>query len=489
MGASTILVLPLRAVLDPSLNWGDPRTLSSLLFNLSRAQYVGADLGWNPLVWARQGWVFFKTAFMEFPGWMFPALGAAIWGWRRDRNLTAALLALWVGLGLSICLYLNLGSEKEYLIQAYALPAHVLTLVLAGWGIALALERLPGKGASFRVGILVFLVAVGVTLAASRFSDLRRDRYLYDHDYALDVMKGVPRDALLYCRGDGMVFPTWFFQYVQERRTDLVAVGVDGLPMEWVRRHLMKEHPGLRVPMPTWKVGNESVPSLSRSIALENRDRALYLSYNRVTDNSFPDAKLLPYGLAPHAALPPESPVFDEARTKYLWAVMRLRGTDGPVDRFTRENLLKDYAIHRNALGVFYEDLADRMKAGTTGGRPATPEEILGVYGECLQNFQWARDYYPTDWEFSFNVGNALYNLGRKGEATREYNRASLINPDGVDIFYNWGVASFESKDYFTASKMFQKVLEMDPSRKSAQEGLDYLKTIGFLQDPGVSQP
>lgn len=482
VGAAVTLTLPLRAVADPALNWGDPRNLSSLFFNLRRAQYMGAELGWNVFSWLRQGWVFLRVAFLEFPGLMILSVGGFCVGWRRDRKVALALLALWAGLGVSACLYLNLGADRDYLIASYSIPVQVVLLIFAAWAVVGALEKRPGESRDLRRKVFAFLALFAGTLAAFQFIHSRRDRYLYDYDYALDAVKAVPREGMLYCRGDGLVFPVWYFQHVEGLRKDLVAVGVDGLPMEWVRRHLMKDHPGLKVPMPTWNIGNESIPALARSIALDNRNHDLYLSYNRVTDASFPEAQIIPYGLAPRAVLPPDAVAFDEPRADDLWAVMRFRGTDGPVDEFTRANLLKDYAIHRNALGVFYEDLADRMKVGIPGRKPATPEDFQRVYGKCLEHFQWARDYYPTDWEFPFNVGNALYNLGRKAEAGSEYRRASELNPNGVDIYYNWSVAAFESKDYFTAVKLFQKVLDLDPGRQGAKDGLDYLKKIGFLK-------
>lgn len=489
LGGSTVLVLPIRAMADPALNWGDPKTLSNFLFNFRRAQYVGADLGFNPLVWARQGWVFLKTAFLEFPGLSLLAVAGAWLGWRQNRKLTVGLLGIWGGMGLSICLYLNLGMERDYLITVYALPTQLLVLVLAGWALASLMRLRAEKGFATKKFTVLFLVLLAVTMAGLQFSKSRRDRYFFDYDYALDTMKGVTKGSLLYCRGDGLVFPSWYFQQVEKKRLDLVAVGVDGLPMEWVRRHLAAEHPGLKVPMPTWNVGNESIPTLARSIAVENRDRELFLSYNRVTDGSFPETKILPCGLSSRAVLPPEEASFDESKAKYLWAVMRLRGRDGPVDSFTSENLLKDYAIQRNSLGVYYEDLADRMKEGIPGQKPATAEDFQRVYGACLESFQWARDYFPTDWEFPFNVGNALYNLGRKPEAALEYRKASELNPEAVDVFFNWSVAVFESKDYFEASRLFQKVLEMDPNRQGAKDGLDYLKKIGFLKSPTPTQP
>jgi tetratricopeptide (TPR) repeat protein len=124
------------------------------------------------------------------------------------------------------------------------------------------------------------------------------------------------------------------------------------------------------------------------------------------------------------------------------------------------------------------------MKLGIPGQKPATPEDFQRVYGDCLKNFQWARDYFPDDWEFYFNVGNALYNLGRKSESVVEYKKASELNPLGVDVFFNWSVATFELKDYYEASKLFQKVLDLDPNRQGAKDGLDYLKKIGFLSAP-----
>jgi tetratricopeptide (TPR) repeat protein len=82
-----------------------------------------------------------------------------------------------------------------------------------------------------------------------------------------------------------------------------------------------------------------------------------------------------------------------------------------------------------------------------------------------------------------------LYNLGRKPEAALEYRKASELNPEAIDVFFNWSVAVFESKDYFEASRLFQKVLEMDPNRQGAKDGLDYLKKIGFLKAPTPTQP
>jgi len=488
MGISVHLALPFRALADPAVNWGEPKTLGNLLFNLSRAQYRGAEATGGIRDWLVQGWYFLKTSILEWPGLWFLA-AAGFWTLRKERRAAIwGLAALWLGMGFSLSVYLHLTDDRLYLIDAYSMPVHLVTLLLAGAWLSkvLADRARPERSRAF----LAFLLVLSLVLAGDRYRTLRQTDYTYDFDYTQNAMRAAPRGALLYCRGDGLVFPGWYLQYVLHQRLDLAMVGVDGLPMEWVRRHLMREHPGLKVPMPTWKLGLESIPQLERAIAVNNPDRPLYLSYNKVTDASFPDAQVFPYGVDSEALIPPAVGRFDSDRADGLWATLRLRNFDaGPIDSRTRANLLKDYAINRNSLGVYWEEQADRMKAGIPGQKPAEGEDFDRVYGKCLANYQWAEAFFPTDYEFSFNIGNAYYNLNRKPEAINWYRRCTDLKPDFTDGYYNWAVAAFQSTDFYEAARLFNKVLELDPKRQGALEGMKYLKAIKVVPDAPEGTP
>jgi hypothetical protein len=201
-----------------------------------------------------------------------------------------------------------------------------------------------------------------------------------------------------------------------------------------------------------------------------------------------PEARLLPYGVTSKAVLPPETGYFDEALASHLWATMRIRNTQALLpDIRTREHLLKDYAINRNTLGVFYEDAAEALKKSKPGQTPAGPETIERLYRQCLEHYQWAQKFFPDDGQFAFNVGNANYYLGRKQEAAVWYRRAVDQLPEFTDAYFNWAVAVFEEHDYNSAAKLFQKVLELDPTRQGAKDGLKYLKDIRFIPDAPAS--
>lgn len=489
-GFSVYLVLPIRAMADPSVNWGDPRTLSNFLFNFSRAQYRGAEATGGMAAWGKQAWFFLKGAFLEFPGLLAPA-ALGLWAMAKTGPRRAWGLGLiWILLAFSLSVYLDLKKEQYYLIGSYAIPSQTLILLLTGVAVSSVLKRDPARRGVWRGAALVFLALLALILGVVRHTNDRQTHYTYDYDYALNVFQCSPRGAILYCKGDGLVFPTWYIQYVEKKRRDVVAVGVDGLPMTWVRQHLLREHPGLKVPMPTWKVGLESIAMMQRAIAAGNPDRPLYLTYNRVLDNSLPEARLLPYGITSKTVFPPGQGIFDEGLAAHLWVVMRIRNTTTQTpDVRTREMLLKDYAINRNTLGVFYEDAAETLKKQKPGQTPATSEMIERLYHQCLQHYQWAQKFFPDDGQFAFNIGNANYYLGRKQEATVWYRKSVQLLPEFTDAYFNWAVAAFEDHDYNSAAKLFQKVLELDPSRQAAKDGLKYLKDIRFIPDPPSSIP
>ena len=68
LGMSLYTILPIRALVNPSLNWGDPSTWHNLLFDLFRTQYHGAEAGGGVAAWVRQFGVILQNSFLEFTG-------------------------------------------------------------------------------------------------------------------------------------------------------------------------------------------------------------------------------------------------------------------------------------------------------------------------------------------------------------------------------------------------------------------------------------
>ena len=500
LGISLYLYLPIRAVASPDLNWGDPSSWGRFTFNFLRTQYQQAEGTGTVGVWMRQWIQFAKATGLEFPALLLPALAGAAAAWKDRRPFARGMLLAWGSLAFVLGVYLNLTQDRYHLIGAYALSGHVFIILFAAWAAAAWIARAPadalgwkGRRGRGRLALIV-LLALLVPFAALRWTRSRQTDYTFTWDYNLNVWRCLPRDALYFVRGDSIVFPNWYFQWVGGLRRDLAVIGVDGLPMRWVRVVLERDHPGLKVPFPERQVpfvGNESIPPMVRFLFYANRGRGSWFSYNKIEDESVPEAKLVPYGLAYQGVLPALGgalPALDEARVERAWSGVRFRHLEDrgeSRDVRTREHLLKDYAVIRNGLGVYYEDLADaEIARAKKEKREPSPKILEHDYQGCYEAFLWAHEWAPRDHEFAFNVGNSLFHLGRIAESTAWYELSTELDPVYPDSYYNWGVAEYQRGNYQRAGELFDQTLALDPDKKEADDAVKYMLYKGMYRRP-----
>ncbi len=485
LGLSVYILLPLRAHFNPWLDWGDPSTWHNFVFNFLRRQYSGPEGAGGPAAWVPQWREYLKTAFLEFNGLFLLALFGVVKLFFRHRDRILGLGLSWVSLVGITGIYLNLPKDQYYLINDYSLSSHVFILIFSAWGLEVLLsEGSPesrGKRERLVVGALVILL---VWLGVSRYSQDRQTDYTFTYDYVLNGFKGLPRNALYYCKGDSVVFPSWYFQWVEGKRTDLAVVGVDGIPMEWVRKNLALFHKDLQVPFTGKPVGVESIPPMVDWMVKRNPNRELYFSYNKIEDGTLPGTRLVLYGLTSKGFLPGQEPVLDEGRALFCWNHLRLRHLGEkwfPLDTRTFDNVVRDYAIFRNSLGVYFEDRADDAKARLNPKSKA--EDLLKIhsdYQKSYDHFSWAQRFIPGEAQYAYNTGNSLFHLGKIDESVVWYEKATQLKKDYTIAYFNWAVADLQLQRHAESGRLFEKVLDLDPKYPNAQGGLDYLVKNGL---------
>jgi len=409
--------------------------------------------------------------------------------YRVHRPTVRGLLVIWFLFIAVVGVYLALSQERLYLITAYVMPTHLFLLLFSAWGISLVFFDQPSDWMKkFGIGKWI-IVAVGmilIGLSVVRFQIVRQTDYTYDYDYVLNGFRDTPRSALYFCKGDSIVFPCWYFQWVEKKRTDLAIIGVDGLPMEWIRKNLAQLHPGLKVPFTPKSVGNEAIIPMTQWLVDKNPDRELYFSYNKVEDGTLPGIKLVPYGLVTKGFLKGKEPSLEEARSDYFWKVMRLRNMGDPklpIDSHTQELMVRDYGVFRNSLGVYYEDLGDDLKAKPTAKSTAT--DLLNTqhyYEKSRESFEWAQRWDPLDLQYAYNLGNALFHVGHVGDSMVWYEKATQLNPQYSIAYFNWAVAAMGLAQYQKAGDLFKKALGLKPDYTQAQQGLDYVTKQGLYK-------
>ncbi|SRR5579871_1699076 len=484
LGLSVYLFLPLRAFQNPWLNWGNPSTLHNFISDFLRNQYSNMGGGAGLAGRFQQAWVFLKSSFLEFGG----LLAVALWGWwkvyQKNKPWALALGVLWLGLVGVVVFVLGMPEDQYYLIQNYVIPVQLFTILFSAWGLQNVLaekeEASRQKTEKILVGAIVLLLA---GLGGWRLSQERQTGYTYDYDYVLNGLKSLPKNTLYFCKGDSVVFPCWYFQWIENKRPDLGIFGLNGLPMEWIRQNTALYHSGLKVPKTSHPVGLESIPTMAKWIVDQNPFREVYLSYNDPNDTTFPGMKMIPYGLGGKGFWGGQEPVLDEAKANFIWDGLRLRhlrDKEFPVDGRTQSLIVRDYAVFRNSLGVYYEDLGDRDKAAINPhSKAADLLQMDRYYDKCLEEFKWAAEWAPQDAQFHFNLGNAYVHLGRLQDAMVCYEKATGLNPRYTNAYFNWAVITLQSGDRPKAKELFGKVLETDPANAQAKRGLDMLRQMG----------
>ncbi len=477
LSLSLYLFLPLRAVHSPLLNWGEPGSLSSFWFHLTRAEYGGAEHNGGALNWAAQAFDLLKRYFMEWPGLFLAALAGAFIAWKNEPKMVRGLLAGWLSLWVVLSLYLNLPAARFYLLGEYALAGQTLILVFTAFALKAVFQRLQGK-------LLIFLALALVLLGLGIFRDLRdrQTHYTYAYDYGLNAFQELPKGSLYYAKGDGLVFPAWYFQWVEKKRPDLAFVGVDGLPMDWIRRDLAKSHPDLHVPLTDERLGLESIPTLMSWMAEKNTDHPFYLSFEDLDPRILPGAALAPEGIVNRVNREGPVSLLTDAQQMEAWNRLRLRNRppENPVDERTALFFFSNYAFKRNALGLTAENQGDDFRAQAKDKKAAAYYlKAQEAYGRAFRDYAWAQEWYPLEPKYAYNVGNALVHLGRNQEALDYYQKAWDLNPRYKEAYFNAAIAAFYLGQTQRAGGYFSRVLALDPNYPQARSNLDYLVKSG----------
>jgi hypothetical protein len=278
LAGSALLILLLRARLDPAINQGDPATLGALDDAVARRQYAVAGLlprqapAWLQAANVAQyvdwqvamGWGrgIFTTPARVAATVAYVALGVLGWrAMRRDAARLAGMLVVLVVCGtVGVAAYLNLkaGASLGGGVLAGLAPQEARErdyfFVLGFWGWA-CFAAWGALAASRRLGRPWLVLAVTIVPLVANWPAVNRSR---DSDagaarrFALALLTNAPSRAVLFTSGDNDTYPLWYLQQAEQVRRDVQVVTLPLLPAAWYEREIGRRT-GLR-----W--GNDVIP-------------------------------------------------------------------------------------------------------------------------------------------------------------------------------------------------------------------------------------
>lgn len=260
MGALIYLVLPLRAMHYPPINWGNPQTWEGFWWTVSGEPYHGllftsAEGGYFSRVTAAA-----RSIIDQFG---IPGLILGVIGVTQPARIhkPSSWLLVWTFFAFSaFAVGYNTHDSLVYLIPAYLVAAVWLGAgggLLVGW----RWRSIP-VGVVLMVAMLAFILfripisGAEVDPRTQTGAEAYYDRYLSEAPYG----------AILLTQSDADSFPLWYAHFGLGRRQDVVVVVLPLTQYPWYRETLVHVYPGVKWPEMRGIFGSdwgEAVPGLN----------------------------------------------------------------------------------------------------------------------------------------------------------------------------------------------------------------------------------
>jgi hypothetical protein len=239
LGFAVNLYLPIRALSNPLLNWGDSKTVDQFLWHFLRKGYPSEphtrDIS---LLWAQ------IKAFNVPNEFTWVGAGLLLFAlyrlWRPQRDVVIAYLVGVVAFLMVIAGYFNALPEFIFLTEEFFTPLYLLTAVMIGIGLfnllafAIRSTRLPEHlGASvYGVVAVLFFTLPSALCAVNYYENDQHNNYIA-FDYASNSLRSLPQNSIMFTWGDSGAFPLWYLQGVEKLREDVDLPHTPHLVFEW----------------------------------------------------------------------------------------------------------------------------------------------------------------------------------------------------------------------------------------------------------------
>ena len=244
VGLLTYLILPLRALSHPPVNWGNPVTLKNFGWLVSARLYQDEVLALTlPSLWERiQSAAALLLDQFGILGLVVGLLGLILF----FRPSPLYRNTFWTMAAFSV-FAIGYATDDSFV---YLIPPTLCFAVWIGMGMDGLMEMISrryqklGWATGLIILLYLFIVAGGHWPLVDASRDTRAEQF------GEMVMTQMPADTLVFATGDQAIFSLWYFHYALHQRADLAVIAADLLTFDWYQETLKAAYPSLVVPGP-----------------------------------------------------------------------------------------------------------------------------------------------------------------------------------------------------------------------------------------------
>ncbi|MEJ5351997.1 MAG: DUF2723 domain-containing protein [Melioribacteraceae bacterium] len=227
------LYLPLRASSNPELNWGNPINFENFWRHFTGKQY--------------QVWLFssFDSAEKQFNHYLqnLPdeftyayfifVLAGIFYSLKVSKRFFYLLLVTFL---FSVLYVINYDIVD---IDSYFLLSFIMLSFFGAFGIKFIFEKLTEIYYSLSITLIVLIFVF-----ASNFSQVNQSDVYTFEDYTKSILQSVEKNSLILTyQWDYFVSPSYYYQYVENFRKDVVVIDKELLRRSWYYNQLKRNYP------------------------------------------------------------------------------------------------------------------------------------------------------------------------------------------------------------------------------------------------------
>jgi len=243
-GLLIYVVLPLRAMAHPPVNWGNPITLRNLWWLVSgqlyKSYYLNISLSgiWEHLQVAAE---LLLAQFGEI-GTMLGLLGLIVFSTRSRLYV----LTTWAAAS-SLAFAVIYGSVDFY---NYLIPMILAFAIWIGLGIAGLTHKLSNRHPVFGLGLILLICGYLAVRTLSFLSQVDASDDRRAESFGHEVLATAPQNAIIFAKGDQAVFTLWYYHFALGERPDLTVLAEDLLHFDWYQENLHMIYPSIVISGP-----------------------------------------------------------------------------------------------------------------------------------------------------------------------------------------------------------------------------------------------
>ena len=408
--------LPFAASRSPIMNWGDPRTLERLWWQVSGKQYQ-VFFSFSLATMIGQFSEFLKLAASEFGPWWLPvgpamAVAGLVRVFHRDRAMFW-FLVLAIVADLGYALGYEIAEDKD----AYYLPAFIAMTIASGYGLewlinkirseSLGWLRIPWIPVPATAAALVLLISISAL--AGNWGYNNRRHYYIAQDYVVNILASVAPGGMLLTRDWQVYSPMLYSREVEHERRDAVVIDVNQLRRSWYYDYLRRAFPA------TIEQANDKVEAFLEDLRRWEHDPDLYqrdLTLNQRINSRFFEMIL--------------AFVSNHIRSAPVYVTLDIAGNREGNDAELTRSLTASYQLVPQ--GLIFEVTTDRgfkqpvdyepiMRGLADGTIKFTDDDVVKV------------KVLPVYVTMFYNRGRYLAAHGRHDQAIESFKRALALNP------------------------------------------------------------